>query len=104
MKSFKLILLTLAVFLLAGCSVFTPVKPEIKTKYVLVEIPEVFVTKCETIAPPFKEIYMAASLSEREGLLVDYSLELSVKLKGCSDKINSIRDLQIKQRALYPTQ
>lgn len=88
--------------LLVGCT--TPTAKIItidKTKPIV--IPKYLLEPCEATLPPDKDMYIKSSVSEREELLIVYSVALLINLKECDNQITAIRKLQEKTVNTYNT-
>lgn len=103
-KMFNLFFIAIIGFVLAGC-VSNPSKPETKIEYrtqsMLMVMPDHLLPNCLQPVPPTKEKYNAASNSEKEKLLIEYSEGLIQSVTACNNTIDSARKWNAKQKELF---
>lgn len=97
----SIIVLAIMMLGVSGCSTILP-KPVIVTKQELVplSIPEYMTRPCDVPAPPNKDKYLAASFSDRETMLTDYTVDILSKLSECNAKLEGIRQYTDKQEQI----
>lgn len=86
--------------LLAGCPGTMPLAPT-ATKNVFVAVPDELIVKCEFAIPPDKVTYVASDAQAKEKQLTDYSVSQTTNLRNCSGTVESIRDWNNKNKAVY---
>lgn len=98
MKSIKLFFCILLLTLIVGCDTMSV---KVKTEYVLVAPKNDLLVDCDKEAPPNKDVYMSATLKEREKLLTTHSLKQYENIDKCNVQLKNLRKWKVEQEMLY---
>lgn len=86
---------------LSGCSIITKEVPVYITKTEVVEVPPELLTHIKPSTPPDKQIYLSSDYKQKENLLINYSTLLLNDIESCNVRLDAIKKLNEKQKALY---
>lgn len=84
--------------LLVGCGATTS---EIVVRSKFIEPPTVLLKDCLIPVPPNKDLYLMASLQEREGLLYEYAMTQTLELSKCNADKQSLKKWVEEQKAIF---
>lgn len=105
MKKLASLFIIAILFVLSGCGL-NATKPDIvvKTKTIVITVPEPLLIPCSIVSPPDKQTFIDGDKDKRIELLTDYSINLLGNLKTCNYQINSIKKDQLDKQKLYNKQ
>ncbi len=89
----------MSVSLLAGCATSKESQFTVtKTQYVMVDIPSTMLTPIDYPMPPKEDVYLSASIPERETMLATYSIQTLQALRACNANLLQIKAYQDSAR------
>lgn len=86
--------------MLAGCC---DTKIIYKDKFMLVDIPVVYLSQCSVNKPPARVDYIGLDYRSKEEVLTDYSMSLLSDLSACNIQQTGLNNWYIEQKKIYPS-
>ena len=85
----------MSVALLAGCATTKETQFTVtKTQYVILDIPSTMLAPIDYPPPPKEDVYLSASIPERETMLATYSIQTLQALRACNANLLQIKAYQ----------
>lgn len=84
-----------ALLLLTGCSSVKEKEVTVKEVEVVKQnTPKALLEKCIVPTPPDKDVYLKSDFTNKENLLTEYIGKLLSALRGCNEKLDSVKKTQ----------
>ena len=88
-------LILASLLLLTGCSSVKEKEVTVKeVEIVKQNTPTALLEKCVVPTPPDKEVYLKSDFTNKENLLTEYIGKLLTALRGCNEKLDSVKKTQ----------